>query len=58
MELNAADLAMVQDVLPELRNMGFDLSLFGGPHHPSERHGLPRPPTRTRPRCWRNCWNN
>ena len=29
-ELNAADLAMVQDVLPELRSMGFDLELFGG----------------------------
>jgi DNA mismatch repair protein MutL len=29
-ELNAADLALVQDVLPELRSMGFDLELFGG----------------------------
>ncbi|MBL7941102.1 MAG: DNA mismatch repair endonuclease MutL [Flavobacteriales bacterium] len=29
-ELNAADLALVQDVLPELRSMGFDLEPFGG----------------------------
>ena len=30
LELNAADLALVEDVLPELRSMGFDLALFGG----------------------------
>ncbi|MBK7295917.1 MAG: DNA mismatch repair endonuclease MutL [Flavobacteriales bacterium] len=29
-ELNAADLAMVEEVLPDLRKMGFDLELFGG----------------------------
>ena len=29
-ELSAADLALVQDVLPELRSMGFDLEPFGG----------------------------
>ncbi|HQW39788.1 MAG TPA: DNA mismatch repair endonuclease MutL [Flavobacteriales bacterium] len=29
-ELSAADLALVEDVLPELRSMGFDLELFGG----------------------------
>jgi DNA mismatch repair protein MutL len=29
-ELNAADLELVQSVLPELRSMGFDLELFGG----------------------------
>lgn len=29
-ELSAADLALVQDVLPELRSMGFDLEHFGG----------------------------
>jgi DNA mismatch repair protein MutL len=30
LELNAADLALVEDVLPDLRSMGFDLALFGG----------------------------
>jgi len=29
-ELSVADLALVEDVLPELRSMGFDLELFGG----------------------------
>jgi DNA mismatch repair protein MutL len=29
-ELNAADLELIQSVLPELRSMGFDLELFGG----------------------------
>jgi len=29
-ELSVADLALVQDVLPELRSMGFDLEFFGG----------------------------
>jgi DNA mismatch repair protein MutL len=30
LELNAADQALVEDVLPDLRSMGFDLALFGG----------------------------
>jgi DNA mismatch repair protein MutL len=29
-ELSATDLALVEEVLPELRSMGFDLALFGG----------------------------
>jgi DNA mismatch repair protein MutL len=29
-ELSSGDLALVQEVLPELRCMGFDLELFGG----------------------------
>jgi len=29
-ELNTTDLALVQEVLPELRTMGFDLEFFGG----------------------------
>ncbi|MCB0769754.1 MAG: DNA mismatch repair endonuclease MutL [Flavobacteriales bacterium] len=29
-ELNAADLELIQSVMPELRSMGFDLELFGG----------------------------
>lgn len=29
-ELSAADFALVQDVMPELRSMGFDLEPFGG----------------------------
>ncbi|MCB0763768.1 MAG: DNA mismatch repair endonuclease MutL [Flavobacteriales bacterium] len=29
-ELNAPDLALVEEVLPELRNMGLDIELFGG----------------------------
>lgn len=29
-ELNATDLALVQEVLPELRSLGLDLELFGG----------------------------
>lgn len=30
LELSAADLALVEEVLPDLRSMGFDLELFGG----------------------------
>jgi len=30
LELSATDLALVEEVLPELRSMGFDLGLFGG----------------------------